>query len=562
MMESLNLVLQKVAHPKLIGFVSALPVILFASLMFQMTKLHNSSLQATTASVVDSGSLMTAYLEMTSPPYNFDQQKHFHTSFYGGLYNVLASVVVLATRFILEKSNEFSLYTAAVQNVRLISLAFTLGSLYVLAYKIPQLYGRNFRNAILPTLLLLTFPPLVKLSYEIHPEPLGLFFASLCLYNLKKYLIGDSDKVRRLIKILSFGLVAFLAKQSFLIYLIPILFLIDKKLNIKNQRDLVARTLFWMFFAVAISNVHILLNPIEYLKVLLKNIKFLQPGMSGYTDSIQAYFHLLTNSTQIVFFFTIYFTISIFYLIRTGPPKVTARFRFILFVMLITYLIQLIFFLRYNFVQTYLYPLLPIVIFMYYEIKWRRIFKIEDNKIFKCLILGVIWISIIFNAFNSAGIISRDFILDNTVQFKSAKIIESFRMVEKYSIIYDASLPINEAKFQRAANNFQFSGDAETQIATIVDWAPDIIVLDNDCGWCDNANYREAAKKLGLIERHEISGTSGNSLSCNLYSGYVSGSCLVQTATLMQSQDSSSYEFRLGTVEYYLKPVTDQKAQK
>ena len=556
-MKSLIPVVQKVIHPRFISFVSALPMMLFAGLMFQMTMLHNSNLQVTTASVVDSGSLMTAYLEMTSPPFNFDQQKHFHTSFYGGLYNVLASAVVLVTKFILAKSNEFSQYTTAVQNVRLISLAFTLGSLYILLCMIPRLYGRSFRNAILPTILLLTFPPLVKLSYEIHPEPLGLFFASLCLYNLKKYTVSDSEKEKSLIKILVFGLIAFLSKQSFIIYLIPLFFLISKKSDIKNQKDLAAKAIFWTFFAVVISNVHIILNPIEYLKVLANNIKFLRPGMSGYADSIQAYFQLLTNSTQIVFFFTIYFTISFFFLVRTARSKIPARFRVILFVMLFIYLIQLIFFLRYNFVQSYLYPLIPIVIFMYYEITWSRIFKFEYNKIFKCLLVGTIWISVVFNALNSAGIISRDFMLESTVQFRSAKIIESSAALDKDSVIYSVSLPISATKFQRAANNFQFSGDSKTQIASIVEWAPDIIVLDNDCGWCENANYREAAKKLGLIQRNEISGTSGNSLSCNIYSGYVTGVCLDQLRTLLQTGASSGDQDRLGTVEYYTRSDRD-----
>lgn len=524
--------------------------------IFRFTFLHNSSLNSVTASMIDSGSLLDAYIKMSVIPINLNQNAFFHTSFYGGTYNLLNVLTLSIVRIVTNNHSADTFLSQLAFSSRLLSLMISSAVLFYF-YKLLSLIGIHRIAKAITILFLICLPSFVKFSYEIHPEPLAMLFGIITLIHFVNFL--KTSEIQSIYLSAFFGVLTTFCKQPFIVYLVfPVMAICiyTWKNHVATYKAKSKKFPFWnlipvVFISAFISNSYAFLNPIEYITKLNENIKFTEKVQVSVWQSIDSYVQLLIRDNKLL---AVMIILSLILLIKGLFKRATSIDDVILFACAVSLLIGvtlLTLFVRFYFISSYLLPLYPLALVIIALLLKKSLGnpEVKITKTFCFASVGVI-ASCFPNLLISIGSLSRDIFLGQTVQFNS-----DFRdlhlpiPVEK--VIYSPTIPITTSRKEEYANTFAFDPYDMSFDQDILAWNPSLIILDLACTYCENDRFISVLEMLGYKKVQTINGISANSLSCTMYSGW-SQKCIDQIKLLI-NQKGNYAKFGNSSIYFYQK---------
>jgi hypothetical protein len=158
--------------------------------------------------------------------------------------------------------------------------------------------------------------------------------------------------------------------------------------------------------------------------------------------------------------------------------------------------------------------------------------------------------SCIPNFLISFGSLSRDLILKDTVQFKSDyRDLQTNESIVK--VLYSPTIPIIDSPKIQFANTFAFDPNDINFEQNIAIWNPSLVVLDNNCDYCENTKFIAIIENLGYKKVRTNNGISSNSLSCTMWTGF-NQICFDQIKLLFNWQGNVA-KFGDSSVYFYQK---------
>lgn len=522
----------------------------FGLLMVPMVLKHNGDLSVVTAIFIDSGSLLGDYIKMAGSPVDFNQNIRYHAGIYGWVYNSLIASGIFTINFVYSLAGcppSFSTISAFARSISLLLTCLGLSALYLMVRE--QRGARVW--AVLIVLAVMLFPPVVKFSYEIHPEPSGFLFSVLALLFASRFINSSCEKELYLNLSWVAAILATLSKQSFMMYaLVPIgaaLIFYAQESNKGSARRMLFRTstsfLVIAVAAVAIFHTHALLNPIQFLEKQASIRSFHSTMYKPLGESMWSWTLLIIQNEYWMLFGLLAAIVRLAMNRFRGAPG--EKMLDVACVALIATFIVFVLELRFYFLRGYLYPLIALVIFVLISLAQRA------NK-FGRLSIYLMLISVMpFYAVNTAGVVSRDFLLDGAVNMR---LVQKLREIgpRDWNVVYSASLPVSNLLYKKTLNSFQFTPSDVWFDKSIANAAPDVVMIDSSFVHSDPDKFAKAAAISGLVEAGELFGESPVQWTCDMHKKLSFRECSNQFFYLI-GRDAAGPP-AMSKVIYYSKP--------
>lgn len=464
----------------------------YAMAMGFMLFRNNANPALLTASFIDSGSLLLNYIQLLGLG-KFNQSLMYHTSIYGWPGNHL-------TLWLLSLSGVESFQEQAVVS-RSVSFAFSLAGLVGMGVLLRS-RGSRFWGATLALIFMMTWAPFVVFSYEIHPEACGLFFGVTCLIASSAY--SKNPKLAYLYTAWSAAIFAFLSKQPFLVFLLIPVFLgvhecLKSQWSVGVCLRVAAVFLLVGIFSAALSNPYIFLD----------FNGFIEKQRAIHTHHLQISNTVLYSAGKWLEIATLidpWYAVSVvfsFFIIAISADRFLKACAWAN----LLFLLVLILAMKFFFIRSYLYPVLPISIVLISE--FPRLFHSKARALVTVFVILGSVVMLSYNAIRTAGTVVVAGRFSDSVP---AKVMREFSKKgdEQTVVVYSASLPLDTEKFKLAYNNFVISAASlEKQIAEI---DPDLILVDRFWPYSEGGLFSRAASNQSMA--HYVVTRNGRKLNC------------------------------------------------
>ncbi|MDP9195391.1 MAG: phospholipid carrier-dependent glycosyltransferase [Pseudomonadota bacterium] len=478
----------------------------------------NEDMQMVTASFIDSGSLLNDYMGMAGGDIN--QNHHVHTGVYGWSYNTLAALVVGVERHILRISPKefFSVIAASVR-----ILSFSLSALAISAFWfLIQQVTRSRLLACLTAMLLAFYHPVFKFSYEIHPEPMGLLAAVLCLFALVKF---SETRQEIWLKGAWFCAIAcVMAKQSFVfILLLPVGTYLKYRTAEMWQKlaDRQYRSLFRQFLpyiktallAILLFHPFMILDPVGFAhkQFFITTYHTAREGF-GYMQSLQRWAEMYIYREQYVLVAAI---LSAWHLARyrmrdDGISHIIS--------LCSVYNLLCIFFnillMRYLVLANYNYPFVVtalLTIVFHFGIFLQKLARPRLATGFAVALFMAMFVP---NVIYSLGGAAHDMAFRNTdLVVLRQKLVDLGK--RDWRLVYSSSIPAPRALYAASTNDWNFGEFDEAFPGKLKEWKPDVVVIDMVWPFAGGEVVSRAAEAMGLKVADNIISTRPPRRECN-----------------------------------------------
>ena len=437
----------------------------FALVYGSILSMNNTSLGVVTANWIDSGSLLASYHNMLTSG-DFNQNHHYHASAYGWPYNSLVIAVLELTEFIKGRP---TIVQEQAFTARLVSFLFSLLSLIAAGYLF-SMHKFNKVLIILSLVTIATFSGFTKLSYTIKPEAFGLFCSFSSLIALSIYCKG-SQHPSPLYLGWGFAILATLAKQPYLVYLIPPLVIGFHPMSRSPAKLRLSRAFGFIliaFVAVFISHPYAILDLTGFIEVQVLHQTAVFTGQRELMVVVGEWMHTIGYHAP---WFGLAVILSAIFLvlpqrINFGSLFVSAALSNLLFLAL------LIAAMGFTAFYGYLYPIIPAAFFVILSAS-----TYVTAQVLNYIIATVLLVSIVSGSHISVATVKADATFSEGPEMEIVNALRSGNHAS-HSIVFTISLPVSAADYREAYGHFTLSRGLELvdQLKRI---SPDIIVVDN-----------------------------------------------------------------------------------
>lgn len=504
---------------------------LFFILLGSMALRHNADLSVTTAAFIDSGSLLSDYLIMSSPTATLNQNIQYHAGIYGWAYNALITSGIVVMKYFIAATDYSSYFTQFAIWAKSVSLIATSAGLFFFFIML-RAFSASYVTALILTLLAATFPPLVKFSYEIHPEPLGFLFAAISLWSLKKFCGNPAAGYSQLLLGWAAAIICVMSKQSFLVYpLIPLgvaffylLRLPDETPKVKETLKLVALFSVVLVIALLLFHPYALLNPAQFLEKQRSIHAFHSTMFKPIGLTAKSWFLLLSKNDYWMLI------AAVFALIRLGINRfrgtMNEKLVDIACIALIMLCIVFVKELRFYIIRAYAYPLIPLAAIV--------IVTTVNSvpKLGRVLILLATATALPFYATASAGVVARDILTTGSLNMSVHSKLSALGP-QSWNVYYSPSLAVPTTLYPKIANAFQLDPTSPQIEMHLKNWAPDVALVDQSFSASPPKVFGKVLEDYGLVRAGAIKGFSLSKLRCDMQAPLNLSQCGTQIQHLL-----------------------------
>ncbi|RZS88898.1 hypothetical protein EV217_1293 [Phyllobacterium myrsinacearum] len=495
---------------------------------------NNSNLGIVTAQFIDSGSMLSNYVDMVRTG-DFNQSKQYHTSIYGWPGN---NIIIWSMWAV-------GAHTIETQALIARSASFIFSILTILALSCLFYFNRASKVlSVVGLLLLVAWPPFVTFAYQIHPEAFGLFFGTTSLI-AATYFVRHDQRSFWLYSSWGLAVLAFLSKQPFLIYLIPPVIIGFNSL-LKSQRKL----FFFIKTSIAFITIGALMVFISDPYIFLEFPIFWEKQVAIHTHHLSISNSLTTSLSSwanIIVFDDPWFLVGLIF-------SVVAIYRSKNLVVVsaawanLAFLAVLIVALKFFFLRSYLYPALPTVLLVVATSQSYILPAI--SRALTTVLVGLALVFITQSAVRSAGILMTDSQFSQTANVQAVKRLQEIQG-HNLTLVYSNSLPIDATLYKKAYGNFTFSPQPalNEQLKTV---QPDIIITDNAWPFSDVHGYEQAAQALKM-EKFELKIAGANPNACEYQDTTLLKACIAVLSG--ESNKSENHTYYIFVTADYMEQV-------
>jgi len=500
---------------------------------------NNENLAIVTAQFIDSGSLLQNYRDMVLSQ-DFDQSKYYHTAIYGWPGN---HIIVWLMWFF-----QVADITTQAMLARAASFACSVGALVALGY----LFAINKTSKLISVaslFFIVTWAPFTTFSYQIHPEAFGLLFGSVSLVFCS--LFHQTHRDRWLHASWALAVLAFLAKQPFLIYLIPPLFVGIRVAS----RHLNPAIYFWRTAAIFIF-VGLAVTFISNPYIFLDFPRFLEKQVDIHTHHLSISNSIATAATRwtsIIVFKDSWFLVSLVLspvAIRRSSNEVVVAAAWAN----LAFLAVLVTMLKFFFIHSYIYPAIPTSALVIASAPSYLRFFTKRGVI--TLVVALSAIASVYNGLRSLAVILTDANFTNTepVRLMSGLYNSDLKFV---NVVYSTNLPLDQDKFEKAYNNFQFPADDIH--AAMLSIKPDLIIVDQNWPFSEKEAFEQAAKALNM-EKIIVNWPNTDPILCDYQYEVTFENCMARFVSQHSTETAHTYYFYLSRSQPHLLATANQLA--
>lgn len=469
---------------------------------------NNNNLNLISAEHIDSGSIIGSIIQMNSkntPNSFYNQNIPYHTGYYGYPYN---SIVFWSFKFVKiffrsYVNNNWYIFPLIAKLLNFIFASFSIIYLYQLSRKILKY---NLSKILLLSLFII-FPEYLHYVFHIKPDILGLLFSIISLNYLYNYL-QNSKISKNIIKANIFGGLSILCKQPHIFIIFPLFtgFVLSLRGNLKEKISAFFKI--YLFSGIIFLFLFFIIHPyalIEPKAFVGRQISMTTMTSASYMENIK--YWLPTYIGNPLLFITA-FTPFIFLLLNLFKKfhNKTTQFLPLTSIYLILYLLWLTLKVGPMRFIHYLIPILPfsVLIFSYiFDFSFNKIFNSKSKKIkiiFLIIFTMFFLLSIIIiknTIIKTKNIIQSTYNFQKTEAYKATEKLEkefNNQQLNKKTIIYSISLPVNSILYENATNTWQVPNETD-----INKYLPDLLFIDLTIYWEKSYGYWEKiAKQNGL----------------------------------------------------------------
>ncbi|MFA6185103.1 MAG: hypothetical protein WC720_03010 [Candidatus Shapirobacteria bacterium] len=473
---------------------------------------NNNNLNLVSAEHIDSGSILGSIMQMNSkntPNSFYNQNIPYHTGFYGYPYN---SIVFWSFKF--EKiffrsyaNINFYIFPLIAKLLNFIFASFSIIYLYQLSRKILKY---NLSRILLLSLFII-FPEYLHYVFHIKPDILGLLFSIISLNYLYDYL-QNSKNNKNIIKANVFGGLSILCKQPHIFIIFPLLigFVSSLKGNLKEKLSIFFKT--YLYSGIIFLFLFFIIHPYAFLELkafLARQILMTSMTSASYIDNINFWLPTFIGDPLLFIFVFTPFIFILLNLFKKFRNKTT------LFLLLIsTYIISYLLWLTLKvgpmrFIH-YLIPVFPfsILIFSYiFDFFFNKTFcsKSKINQIFYLTIFITVFLlsvkTINYTIIKTKNIIQSPYDFQKTETYKATKKFEkefSNEQLNKKTIIYSISLPVNDTLYENSINTWQVNEKVVNELK------PEYLFIDFTVYWEKPYEYWEKIAKQNELNKEML----------------------------------------------------------
>lgn len=469
--------------------------------------LNNDNPNIVSAEHIDSGSILVSIMQMDSNNTQnsfYNQNIPYHTGYYGYAYN---SVVFWSFKFlqIFLKSYINDNYYVFPLTAKLLNFIFSSISIIYL-YKLARKILKYNLSIIILFSLFLIFPEYLHYVFHIKPDILGLLFSIISLNYLYDY-IQNSKINKNIIKANIFGGLSVLCKQPHIFIVFPLFagFIFSLKGNFKEKLLFFLKT--YLYSGIIFLFLFFIIHPYAFLEpkaFLARQISMTSMTSASYTDNINYWLPTYIKNPLlliVVFIPFIFLFLNIFKKFRNK--------RTLFLLPISSYVIAYLLWLTLKvgparFIH-YLIPIFPfsLLIFSYiFDFCFLKVLhsKIHNYKIlFSMMLITLLVFSIktIKTVFPlTKRMINSAYLFQKTEPYNATKKFEkefSDKQLNKKTIIFSISLPINDILYENSTNTWQVNENIVKELK------PNYLFIDFTVYWENTYEYwKNIAKQSGL----------------------------------------------------------------
>jgi len=505
--------------------------VLFFFLLGSMALRHNADLNVTTAAFIDSGSLLRDYLMMSAHSATLNQNIQYHAGIYGWAYNTIITSGIVAMKYFIASADypsHFSQFALWAKSVSLLATSAGLFFFFIMLRAFAASYG----TALILTLIAATFPPLVKFSYEIHPEPLGFLCAAVSLWSLKKFCDNPEAGYSRLLVGWAAAVVCVMSKQSFLVYpLIPlgVAFVYLGHVPIERSKIMEGLKLAAMFgvvlvFALLLFHPYALFNPAQFLEKQRSIHAFHSTMFKPIGLTAKSWFLLLSKNDYWMLAAAVFALIRL--CINRFRGSMVDKLVDITCAALVLLCVVFVKELRFYIIRAYAYPLIPLA---------GVVVVITLNsvpRIGRLVILTAAASALPLYATASAGVIARDILAADSLNLNVYRKLSALGP-QPWNVYYSPSLAVPTTLYPKIADAFQLDPNSPEIEMHLKNWAPDVALVDQSFNASPPKLLRKVLEDYGLVEAGTIKGFSLYKLRCDMQEPLKLDQCGTQIQQLL-----------------------------
>lgn len=482
---------------------------------------NNESLNIVSAEHIDSGSIIGSILQMNSrhlPNSFYNQNIPYHTGYYGFPYNSIVFWTIKITKIPFRSyiNNNFYVYPLIAKLLNFVFASLSIIYLYKLSTKILKY---NLSKIIL-LLLVIIFPEFLHYTFHIKPDILGLLFSLISLNYLYDFLQKPKN-TKNIIKANIFGGLSILCKQPHVFIIFPLFlgFVFTLKGSCKEKLSKFINVYFYS--GIIFLFLFFIIHPYAFLEskaFLARQISMTSMTSAPYMENLNYWIPSFLHSSYL---FVVAF-IPLFFMLLNMFKKFHNRNTY--FLGLISfYLVVFVLWLSFKTgpIRTiaYLIPVfsLSLLIFVYlFDLFLHQIF-VNKNKIIKISCLFIIFLFIIYTInlykfnifyktpnrpFTSKYMIQSAFLFKKTATYQSTKTLEKEfqnQQLNKKTIIYSTSLPVNDTLYENATTTWQLPTEQ-----SINDYKPDFLFMDLTVYWEKPYEYWKKIAQENKLNKEKL----------------------------------------------------------
>ena len=464
---------------------------IFVSIVLPLCFNNNDYLNLVYANNVDSGSILSSIISMSSLTGLYNQNLMYH-GFYGYPYNSLVFLVFVILKVIgMSPMEHFSIFATAA---RLISLFIAVLVIFQL-YKLSALYIKKWYVQAGYILLVVMFAPFFFYSFQLKQDLFGLYFSLLCLSNLSEfYLFGKKETIW---KCILFFTLATLNKQPFIFLMVPLGLVLTRAYLGRDKAFVLQQAVKGVFLSIILT---FLIHPYLFLDfdgfIEKQSMLFNGNIAQSMVTTAQEWLRIIYNSHYLL---AVSFA-PLFFLLYNGVVLVhrktySANKENFLTVSVAIYILVYVSWLILKvgplktdayFLPVYSYSLLLIAIVL--DNITRMIINIKTKITYTgSMILYFIIIAFLFLPIVATNLQQLYGICMLSYTFKTTSVVKFADEVNKYkfrqptqniNIVHTVSIPINSRLFQSVKNTWQFGNINSIQNTICITQKPDVVVID------------------------------------------------------------------------------------
>lgn len=498
--------------------ISYVAVLLTLLLSLPLIFLANADNRLTAAAFPDSGELIQNIIDLMS--WNYDQTQPSHIALYGWLYNIIIYWQYQILHLFFDDIIKY--YPLYAFLARLNSVAISV-SVIVLFPRFLALFVNNRYVILWATLCLALFQPFSLFSYQVHPDNLGVLVSLLATFYITRYF--QEGHLQYLRNAIIFALLAPACKQYYIWLTLTILVLVcvsyfakhklESKPNAKEFLIVVGRAIFIGVFVLFLIHPYAFLKPDVFLErqLWLKN-----SGFSNGTFEL-SFYDWINNYLSKDFILLGGILASIFYLISTLVCYLRKKFlneQQILLLALSCYcifhIIYILFTMRNSALHYFHYflPVYPycILLICVTGLSIVNAFKKNGTSTFDSTLLAIVFSGIggivlsinfihaIWQASHYAGFYY-------TNQYEARDYLKKLNWKElgvglDSKVLYSTMIPIPDRISKHYINDWAFDTRSSRGYQAVIDWNPDVMIVDCEHPSSNTEQFIQIAQKLGL----------------------------------------------------------------